>query len=105
MTLTGQLRGQVSVIALTFLLDAFVSRYQSQPHHLWSCPVDLEFLQLWVLLYVFFCRFRLQQKVEFVTESLRDSSKHTEQSRSRHHRQNSYDRSAQQRVESYWVRG
>lgn len=89
---------EVAEIALTFFLDAFVPGYQSQPHHLWSCPVDLEFLQLRILLYVFFCRFRLQQKVEFVIKSWRDSSKHTEQSRSRHQRQNSYDRSAQQRV-------
>lgn len=92
------MKAEVALIALTFFLDAFVSCYQSQPHHLWSRPVDLEFLQFWVLLYVFFCRFRLQKKVSFVIKSLTDSSKHTEQSRSRHHRQNSYDRSAQQRV-------
>lgn len=57
-------------MALTFFLDAFVSRYQSQPHHLWSRPVDLEFLQFRVLLYVFFCRFRLQKKISFVMKSL-----------------------------------
>lgn len=54
---------QISAVYLvTFLSDAFIPRHQSQSHHLWPGAVDLQLFQLWVLLYIFLCWFRLYLK-------------------------------------------
>lgn len=78
---------EVAIVALTFFLDAFVSCNQSQSHHLWSRPVDLELLQFRVLLYVLFCRFRLRERAYFCYQLINPhATKHTEQSGSLHQR-------------------
>ena len=49
----------VVVVPLTFLSEAFLPRHQSEAHHLGPGAVDLQLLQLWVLLDVLLCGFRL----------------------------------------------